>query len=130
MIPIPNSSLQLFFLQKSSKQDIYWKNSNVHLRFPGWIISFFPRSFSQQLTLPHSVKLPAVTHVLLFRTSSKMTPHLCIINLNYFREKNNCILLKLQPNLTIKDRRIFGTNSDRNIDFSFVCLKKVKLDKK
>ena len=42
-------------------------------------LQFFPRSFSQQLTLPHSVKLPAVTHVLPFQTTYKMLSCRCIV---------------------------------------------------
>ena len=40
---------------------------------------FSPCSFSQQLTPHHSVKLPSVTHVVLFQTACKIMSHRCFV---------------------------------------------------
>ena len=80
--------------------DIYWKYSNVHLCFPGLILSFSPSAFSQQHTLPHSRKLPAVTHIFFFQNDF-MLVHRCRTS---FHKKSNCTLLKLlldQPCYTV-----------------------------
>ena len=45
----------------------------------GYILFFTHRSFSQQLNLPHSGKLPTVTPVLFFQTACEMTSRQCIV---------------------------------------------------
>ena len=56
---------------------IYSNNFYVHLWFPGLILSYFPLSYGKQSTLTHSGKLPAVTHVLSFKTACRMTSSRC-----------------------------------------------------
>ena len=74
----------IWILQYFDLKLIYWKYSNVHLRFHS-------NAFSQQPTLPHFRKLPAVTHVLTFKTACKMVSRRCVIA--QFPQKINCILL-------------------------------------
>ena len=52
---------------------------------------FSPLALSKQHTPPHSGKLPAVTHVLLFQTASKMMSRQCVVAEAV--SKKNCILL-------------------------------------
>ena len=47
--------------------------------FQDWYSPFSPRAFIKEPTLPHSGKLPAVTHVLFFQTACKMTSRQCIV---------------------------------------------------
>ena len=51
------------------------------LRFPGLILSLSPPSmlFSKPPTLPHSQKLPPVTHILFFQTACKMMSRRCVV---------------------------------------------------
>ena len=63
-----------------------------------WTDTFIPPtplSFSQQLTPPHSGKLPAVTHVLLFQTAVKMMSCQCIVAGQVSAKNPNGILLVL-----------------------------------
>ena len=53
-----------------------------------------PRAFSQQPTLPHSGKLPAVTQVLFFQTACNMMSHRCVVAVPVFVKKDNCIHCK------------------------------------
>ena len=73
---------------------IYWKFSNVHLRFPGLILSLFPPAFIQKPTLPHYRKLLTVTHILIFQIACKIMSCECDFA-GPVSEKSNCILLLL-----------------------------------
>ena len=52
-----------------------------------------PCAVSQKMTIPHSGKLPTVTHVLYFQTAYKMMSRQCIVA-EAVSAKNKCILLR------------------------------------
>ena len=59
-------------ISPGKRRFIYLKYSNVHLRFPGLILSLLTLVIlANSLPLPHTGKLPAVTHVLIFKLHAK-----------------------------------------------------------
>ena len=55
----------------------------------GLILSLFPSAFSKQATLPHSGKLPAVTHVFFLQTACEMSSCRCIVAGTVSANKSN-----------------------------------------